>query len=214
MSREHLLRRPAADTSTEAERPDAASSSVPVAAQPVPMSTLTVGRADDPVEAAADTMADTAISRLRRMAAAPGDAEPAGGDVHRHAPGCEHVRRRVAPAAEPVVGMEGGALDQGTAGRIQGARGGGRPLPGPVRDRMEGAFGAGFGNVRIHDDSRAAELNRSVSAKAFTTGNDIFFGAGTFAPDQPAGEHVLAHELAHVVQDGGAIHRWPWSTLR
>lgn len=209
MSREHLLRRPNAVDTAEVETPDSLQSSVPAAPQPVSMSALTVGRADDPVEAAADVLAGTALSRLRRMTATKG-AETAGEDVHRHAPGCEHLRRQATASEGPVVGMEGGALDTGTASRIAGARGSGRPLPGPLLERMEGAFGAGFGHVRIHDDSRSAQLNRSVSAKAFTTGNDIFFGEGTFAPHSPAGEQVLAHELAHVVQDAGAIHRWPW----
>jgi hypothetical protein len=107
------------------------------------------------------------------------------------------------------VGIAGGALDQGTSAAIDGMRGGGRPLPAPVRDRMEIAFGTSLSSVRIHDDHRAAALNDAVSARAFTTGKDIFFARGQFAPGSAAGEHVLAHELAHTLQgDGGEVHRW------
>ena len=72
---------------------------------------------------------------------------------------------------------------------------------------MESAFGRDFGDVSVHNDASAAQLSRSVSAKAFTTGNDIFFGEGQFRPDTPAGEHMLAHELAHTVQQRGGIGR-------
>ena len=78
---------------------------------------------------------------------------------------------------------------------------------------MESAFGRDLGDVSIHTDEHAAKLSSAVSARAFTTGRDIFFGAGQFRPDTPAGEHMLAHELAHTHQQGAAIgrktiHRW------
>ena len=82
-------------------------------------------------------------------------------------------------------------------------RGGGAPLPEEVRGRLESAFGSGLGSVRVHADDRAAKLSQSLSAKAFTVGSDVFFGAGQFRPDTAAGEHTLAHEVAHVVQGGG-----------
>ena len=65
---------------------------------------------------------------------------------------------------------------------------------------MEGAFGADFSGVRIHADETAAKLNTAVSARAFTTGQDIFFGKGQLAPETAEGERVLAHELAHTLQ--------------
>ncbi|MEM7036868.1 MAG: DUF4157 domain-containing protein, partial [Bacteroidota bacterium] len=64
-------------------------------------------------------------------------------------------------------------------------------------------FGRNFNDVRIHDDSSAHDLSASIGAKAFTVGNDIFFGAGHFSPTTNAGQTLLAHELTHTVQQTG-----------
>ncbi len=80
------------------------------------------------------------------------------------------------------------------------SRGGGRPLAPGLRREMEGAFGAGFGGVRVHDDARADGLSRSIGALAFTSGPDIYFRGGAHAPGSPGGRRLIAHELAHVVQ--------------
>jgi uncharacterized protein DUF4157/putative RNase toxin 16 of polymorphic toxin system len=83
----------------------------------------------------------------------------------------------------------------------------GSPLDLQVRDRFDAAFGWNFANVRIHDDQPAAEAARSVSARAYTTGNHVVFGAGQFAPGSVTGDRLLAHELAHVIQQTtGPIH--------
>ncbi|NEO28154.1 MAG: DUF4157 domain-containing protein [Kamptonema sp. SIO4C4] len=76
----------------------------------------------------------------------------------------------------------------------------GHPLPADIRGKMESAFGEDFSAVQVHTDSEAQALNESVSAKAFTTGQDIFFNEGTFDPGSMAGQELLAHELTHVVQ--------------
>lgn len=78
--------------------------------------------------------------------------------------------------------------------------GGGRSLPAPVRAFMHAHFRYDFGHVRIHDDARAAEAARSVGALAYALGSDIVFGRGAFRPQTPAGLHLVAHELAHVIQ--------------
>jgi Domain of unknown function (DUF4157) len=163
--------------------------------------TLTVGHAFDPAEHEADRVADAVIARLRDDGAA--DHVPSGADRG-------EVRRAAAPSAtKPVVGMEGGALPGELTQRIEGKRGGGQPLAPGVRSRMEGAFGTSLADVRIHADQESATLNRSISARAFTTGRDVFFGAGEYRPDTPDGEHMLAHELAHTRQQAGVrrIHR-------
>jgi outer membrane protein OmpA-like peptidoglycan-associated protein len=74
------------------------------------------------------------------------------------------------------------------------------PLEGSVRAQMEPRFGAEFGAVRIHADSSAAESARTIGAAAYTVGRDIVFGAGRYQPHSGAGQQLLAHELAHVVQ--------------
>ncbi len=86
---------------------------------------------------------------------------------------------------------------------IQEQRGGGQPLDTGVRGQMEGAFGADFSRVRVHTSSTAHALNQSLSARAFTTGNDIFFRSGTYQPGSSVGRELLAHELTHVVQQNG-----------
>jgi hypothetical protein len=87
----------------------------------------------------------------------------------------------------------------------------GQPLDSSTRAFMERRFGHDFGNVRVHLDARAAASARSVKALAYTVGHDIVFGAGAFAPDAPSGRRLLAHELAHVVQQSNpaAAGAWP-----
>lgn len=183
----------------------------PAPPAPVPMAiaTLRVGHAEDRAESDADKMADSALSRLRRMSTDAASAGSTEQDSHVHGPACDHLRRSTAPslAAGPVVGREGGDLDAVTTSAIDSARGSGAPLRGDVKRRMETAFATDFSGVRVHDDDRSAKLNTAVSAHAFTTGNDIFFGRGQFAPSTPSGERMLAHELAHVVQNSGSGRR-------
>jgi hypothetical protein len=70
---------------------------------------------------------------------------------------------------------------------------------------MESAFGSDFSGVRVHTGSEAHALNRAVNAVAFTTGQDIFFRDGAYSPGSTDGKELLAHELTHVVQQGGAL---------
>ncbi|MAT05326.1 MAG: hypothetical protein CL424_09830 [Acidimicrobiaceae bacterium] len=73
-----------------------------------------------------------------------------------------------------------------------------------IMTRMETAFGADFSGVRLHTDGDAAGMSSAVRAKAFAHGNDIYFGAGQFRPDTRDGQELLAHELTHTLQQGGA----------
>ena len=88
---------------------------------------------------------------------------------------------------------------------IQQAKGGGQGLDESVRQPMEQAFGADFSGVKIHTDAQSDQLNRSIQAKAFTTGQDIFFKQGEYQPGSRGGQELLAHELTHVVQQRGEI---------
>jgi len=78
------------------------------------------------------------------------------------------------------------------------------PLDPALRAPVESRFGHDFGQVRVHTDSRAAAASRTLSAEAFTVGDEIFFDHGRFAPHTNAGRHLLAHELAHTVQQSRA----------
>ena len=86
---------------------------------------------------------------------------------------------------------------------IEGARGGGQAMDSGVRSRLEPSYGADFSAVRVHTDDRADSLSRSLSARAFTTGQDIFFRQGEYNPGTSGGRELLAHELTHVVQQNG-----------
>lgn len=79
----------------------------------------------------------------------------------------------------------------------------GRPLEAPTRSYMEPRFGRDFGGVRVHTDSRAAESARAVDAHAYTVGQHIVFDHGKYDPGSRSGQHLLAHELAHTVQQHG-----------
>jgi hypothetical protein len=82
-------------------------------------------------------------------------------------------------------------------------RSAGQPLDAATRALMEPRFGHDFGEVRVHTGPTAAASARAVRAQAYTVGQQIVFGTGRFAPQTPAGQRLLAHELTHVVQLSG-----------
>jgi hypothetical protein len=106
------------------------------------------------------------------------------------------------PDIQPVHGTGSTAVDPQLQRAIGRAHGGGRPLPEQVRGPMEQALGADFSRVRLHTDAQADQLTRSLRARAFTTGQDIFFRRGNDIASG-SGRELLAHELTHVVQQGG-----------
>lgn len=76
----------------------------------------------------------------------------------------------------------------------------GRPLAQDIRTSMEASFQTGFANVRVHTDESASALNRALGARAFTVGPDIAFAAGQYRPGTIDGDQLIAHELAHTIQ--------------
>jgi hypothetical protein len=104
-----------------------------------------------------------------------------------------------------VVQRKGNApfqLDDETAGRINRERGGGAPLESKLQMQMSDQMGFDMSGVRVHTSSTADQLNQQLNAKAFTTGQDVFFKSGAYQPDNSGGQELLAHELTHVVQQG------------
>ncbi len=89
----------------------------------------------------------------------------------------------------------------------------GQPLADSTRAYFEPRFGRDFGNVRVHTDGPAADSAAALQARAYTVGSDVFFAASEYAPESRAGRSLLAHELTHVVQQGGA-DRSPTAALR
>ncbi|MFO7679168.1 MAG: DUF4157 domain-containing protein [Chloroflexota bacterium] len=106
--------------------------------------------------------------------------------------------------------LAGGELSGDVENRVQSAKSGGQPMPENLRAPLEQAFNADFSSVTLHTDSTADSLNRSLSARAFTTGQDIFFRSGEYNPSSSAGQELLAHELTHTVQQsGGSLQKKP-----
>ncbi len=96
------------------------------------------------------------------------------------------------------------AVNANVEERIEGARGGGQALPKDTQSQMSESFGADFSGVRVHTGTESNQLNRSLNARAFTTGQDVFFADNEYNPHSSGGQELIAHELTHVVQQGAA----------
>jgi Domain of unknown function (DUF4157) len=99
--------------------------------------------------------------------------------------------------------LTGGLVHPDVQAAIAATRGGGRPLERSVATTLAPAMG-GLDDVRIHTGEGAAAMARAVSARAFTVGNDIYFGRGEYQPGTAAGNELIAHEVAHTIQQRGA----------
>jgi len=136
----------------------------------------------------------------RGTASRPARAQNSLLQLQRHY-GNQYVQRMLAVARQvddpTVVASE---VEQ----TIQQARGHGQTLDSSVRKPMESAFGADFSGVRVHTGTQANALNQALSARAFTTGQDIFFRQEEYNPRSASGQELLAHELTHVVQQSGS----------
>lgn len=181
---------------------------------------LTVNQPGDQYEQEADRVAD----QVMRMAAPAQNASlsladpgvqracACGGDAAGECAECKQKRegelQRVADGttssreAPPIV--------------HEVLRGRGQPLDPATRSLMEFRFGHNFGQVRIHADQQAAHSARAVAASAYTVGNDIVFASGRYAPTTTSGRHLLAHELAHTIQQtgGSAIEHGPSASAK
>jgi hypothetical protein len=102
------------------------------------------------------------------------------------------------------VGAEGGAVSDDFEQQLQSAKGSGQALDAGLQTQMGQAMGADFSGVKVHTDSQSDQLNQSIQAKAFTTGQDVFFSQGAYNPSSKDGQELIAHELTHVVQQSGA----------
>jgi hypothetical protein len=103
----------------------------------------------------------------------------------------------------------GGARGPDHPAALQARLGAGRPLEGSIRSRMESAFGRSFSQVRVHTDGAAAGLSAGFNARAFTVGRHVAFGPQEYRPGTMIGDALIAHELAHVAQQGDAAAAGP-----
>jgi hypothetical protein len=99
---------------------------------------------------------------------------------------------------------EGGEVTTDFETEVNNSKSGGKSLDNGLQSSMSHAMGSDFSSVKIHTDSNADKLSRSIQAKAFTTGQDLFFSKGAYNPQSKSGQELIAHELTHVVQQGSA----------
>lgn len=99
---------------------------------------------------------------------------------------------------------DGEAVEAEDPQAIRDQLGAGHTLDGHAKTRLQSAFGADFSDVRVHTDGTAQQLADGLNAHAFTIGTDIAFGPGEYRPGTVVGDALIAHELAHVVQQGGS----------
>ena len=138
---------------------------------------LTIGASNDPLEQEADRVADQvmATSAHSAVSGAP-------------------------PRIQRFSGQATGQADTAPASVDRALASPGSPLAPALQQDMEQRFGHDFSRVRVHSGAAAEQSAREVNANAYAAGHNIVFGAGRFAPGTHEGRRLLAHELAHVVQ--------------
>lgn len=110
------------------------------------------------------------------------------------------VQRYLAQRATGSNVTDGGELDEETANRIHRQQGSGQQLDQDLAQRAGHVMEQDFSDVTVHTDDQADQLSRQLGAKAFTTGNDIFFKSGEYDPHTRSGQELISHELTHVAQ--------------
>lgn len=188
---------------------------------------LTIGKPDDSFEQEADQVADIIAEESTSTADYSLPKSQITPQVQRQCEECKIEAPQGEEAAEEeeeeeveptkIDRKKEGNSDNNTTNatlrnlesKLKASKGGGQPLPDATRQMMENRFGVNFGKVRIHAGDEASWMNRSIQAKAFTHGNDIYYNQGKYTPHTQDGQWLLAHELAHVIQQTGANTKNP-----
>ena len=158
---------------------------------------LTVSTPHDAAEQEADRVADRVVSGGTADTQMSGTGAPS---VARACATCEEEEKEEVVQAKQ---SSGGAAAGGAQTAVAATQDSGAPLSGDTRGYFEPRFGRDLSAVRIHTGGEAAAAATGINALAYTYGNHIVFGAGEYSPDTFAGRKLLAHELTHVVQQGG-----------
>ncbi|MEH2352904.1 eCIS core domain-containing protein [Nostoc sp.] len=175
---------------------------------------LTIGEPGDRYEQEADRVASKVVQRINAPASAGRSVqrqEKAEKDIQAK-PEITSLQRRSKPEEELQAkltlqrreAIAGGEASTDLESTINRARGSGQPLEAGLKRSMGQAMGAEFSGVRVHTDIQADHLNQSIQAKAFTTGQDVFFRQGEYNPGSRGGQELIAHELTHVVQQNAS----------
>ena len=157
---------------------------------------LSISHPNDPYEREADNIADRVMRmpepQLQRACACGGSCS-----------GCQAEQTGQELLQTKSLGASG--LGQTSVPSVDHVlRSSGEPLDATTRSFMEQRFGQDFSGVRVHSDAAAEQSAREINAEAYTVRHDIVFGADRFAPGTRDGSRLLAHELTHVLQQGGA----------
>jgi uncharacterized protein DUF4157/AID/APOBEC-like deaminase family protein len=107
-------------------------------------------------------------------------------------------------AGDPHDPLGGAAIPPEVLSALRRRSGGGQPLPARISEPIGAELGHDLSSVRVHADAEADSIARSVQSVAFTYGTDVYFTAGSYRPHDTGGQHLLAHELAHVAQSGAS----------
>lgn len=168
---------------------------------PVVQAKLSVAAPHDRYEQNADNVANQVIRQIERgkLQTSPIDTSPENCKAAPEETPEALLRKDIVTDTNKV----GQAMPAGMELAIRQARGAGQKLPKDTFTEMQGAIDGDLRGVQIHADARADALSRGLRSRAFTSGKDIFFRQGEFAPETAAGKLLLAHELVHVVQQSG-----------
>ncbi len=158
---------------------------------------LTISRPDDPYEQEADRVAGQVVSNDP-----PASYMLSINPLVQRQLSEEEEEEEIQTKSSGAFGDQVGSLTSDFSNRLAAA-GSGTPLSPGTRSYFEPRFGRDLSDIRVHNGSRAAELNHSINAHAFTRKNNIYFNSGQYAPDTPGGRFLLAHELVHTFQQTG-----------
>jgi hypothetical protein len=176
---------------------------------------LEIGRVDDPLEREADRVAEQVLDLS--SAIPKGNVRAGGPSLQRKCQDCADDEKTDHVTMVQTKAESGTVPATGSAPAIvhDVLRSYGRPLDSVLRASLEPRFGHDFGQVRVHTGAMASESARAVRARAYTVGADIVFGDGQYAPTTAEGRRLVAHELAHVVQQrAGATAAGPGLRLQ
>lgn len=140
--------------------------------------------------------------KIARKASGASSASPSGGDTGARG----MFGAAINTGIHSLISRKGDVDTAGGADRLvaRAAEGSGHALPGALRERFEGSLGTDLGGVRVHTHGAASDASAALGAKAYAIGQDVFMGAGQYTPETPGGAWLLAHEVAHTVQQRGS----------
>lgn len=168
---------------------------------------LKVSSPNDTAEIEADRVADRVMRMPSDRIFPVNDIAPAKKTIHRKCNTCEDEEPRIQRKPLPSSGAP--APSQSPGHVREALNSAGRPLDRETRGFFEPRMGYDLGAVRVYTGDAAERSARAVDAKAYTLGSDIVFGSDQFAPGTTEGRRLLAHELAHTLQQNtyGIMHR-------